>query len=55
MVAFAKRKEKDYHVCEFCKIKPCMFEVRGEVEYGRFCRNYAADTKKISSDKRSGR
>ena len=50
-MAFVKRKEKDYHVCEFCKIQPCMFEMRGEVEYKTFCRHYAADTRKIAKDK----
>jgi hypothetical protein len=50
-MAFIKKREKDYHICEFCKIKPCMFEARGEVEYNSFCRNYIADSKKIANDK----
>ncbi len=54
-MAFQKKKEKDYHVCEFCKIKPCMFEICDEVEYKTHCRNYSADAKKISEDKLKGR
>ena len=50
-MAFAKKKDKDYHTCEFCKIKPCMYMARGEVEFSTFCRSYIADSKKISQDK----
>lgn len=52
-MAFAKKREKDYHVCEFCKMNPCMFTILGEVEYKTHCRSYAADTKKITNDKRA--
>lgn len=50
-MAFVKKKEKDYHICEFCKIQPCMFVLRGEVEYKTHCRSYTADTRKIANDK----
>lgn len=46
-----KKTKKDYHTCEYCKIKPCMYEVKGEVEYKTFCRNYQADTNKINRER----
>ena len=51
IMAFSKPKKKDYHVCEYCKIKPCMYVAKGEVEYGSFCRNYTADARKIANDR----
>jgi hypothetical protein len=30
-----------------------MYVAKGEVEYGRFCRNYIADSKKIDNDKKT--
>ena len=50
-MAFAKPKKKDYKLCEFCKIQPCMHVLKNEVEYGNFCRNYQADTRKIANDR----
>jgi len=50
-MAFSKPKKKDYKLCEFCKIKPCMHVLKNEVEYGNFCRNYQADARKIANDK----
>lgn len=44
--------KKDYHVCEYCKIKPCMYELKGEAEYRTHCRHYKADTAKIKKEKR---
>ena len=52
-MAMPKPAKKDYKVCEFCKISPCMYVATGEVEYGRFCRNYIADSKKIDNDKKT--
>ncbi len=50
-MAIPKKTKKDYRICEFCKIQPCMFVAKGEVEYGTHCRNYIGDTRKISNDK----
>lgn len=44
--------KKDYHTCEYCKIKPCMYEARGEVEYGTYCRHYKLDTEKKRKEER---
>ena len=43
--------KKDYHVCEYCKIKPCMYEAKGEVEYRTHCRHYRADAEKIRRER----
>lgn len=44
-------RKKDYHTCEYCKIKPCMYEIKGEVEYGDHCKHYQSDTAKIRREK----
>lgn len=51
-MAIPRKKEKNYHVCEFCKIQPCAYMIRGEVEFKTHCRSYIADTRKIASDKK---
>ncbi len=53
-MAVSRKKKKDYHVCEFCKMHPCAYTILGEVEYGTHCRSYVTDTKKIENDKRKG-
>lgn len=53
-MAIPKPKKKDYKTCEFCQIQPCMHVLKNEVEYGRFCRNYRADARKIANDRLSG-
>ena len=50
-MAIPRPKKKDYHVCEFCVMNPCMYVRKGEVEYGNRCRSYRADTKKIERDR----
>lgn len=50
-MAIPRKKQKDYHVCEFCKFRPCMHVLKNEVEYGTHCRNYIGDARKIASDK----
>ncbi|MBQ2742312.1 MAG: hypothetical protein IJF32_05855 [Oscillospiraceae bacterium] len=50
-MAIPKKAKKDYRTCEFCKTYPCMFTIRGEVEYKTHCRSYMANTKKIANDK----
>lgn len=50
-MAIPRKREKDYHVCEFCKIYPCMYTICGDVEYKTHCRSYMANTKKIANDK----
>ena len=54
-MAIPRPKKKDYKACEFCRISPCMYVRKGEVEYKTFCRNYIADTKKIAKDKGTSR
>ena len=50
-MAIPRPAKKDYKVCEFCKMNPCMYVRTGEVEYGDKCRSYIADARKISNDK----
>ena len=52
-MAIPRPKKKDYHVCEFCAMHPCMYVIKNEVEYGNRCRSYRADNKKIARDKGS--
>ena len=49
---FRKPERKDFHTCEYCKVRPCMFLAKGEQEYKTFCRHYKADTQKIEKEKR---
>lgn len=46
-----RRPKKDYHVCDYCKMNPCMYVIKGEVEYGDHCRHYQADTERIRKEK----
>ena len=48
---FRKERKKDYHICEYCKMHPCMYVIKGEVEYKTFCRHYQANTDKIKREK----
>lgn len=51
-MAIPRPPKKDYGVCEFCVMNPCMYVAKGEVEYKTKCRSYRADTKKISADRK---
>lgn len=48
---FRKATRKDFHVCEYCKMHPCMYVAKGEVEYRDHCRHYTANTEKIKKER----
>lgn len=43
----AKRTVKNFNTCEYCRVKPCFFLAKGEVEYGDHCRHFKADSIKV--------
>ena len=54
-MAIPRPKKKDYKICEFCKLYPCMYVTNDEVEYRTHCRSYSADSRKIKNDKMTKR